>query len=332
MQNIQYQGTFFSGFAFIAATAWQRIGNFIFCLAYALYITELNSGVVIMNCMTNPYLLFVLLCSTMVIAQTDDNWENYFDDVWKGEFHPMLEGNIGLTQPKYKDFGASFRQIGHAELKLGYSEFRQYKAYIWQLDDRYLFSTYLHPDLDFSNEKIEEGEVSVVATRFGLGNRLGYGYALGPVALVPYNANALTFTRLSFTGTEELDHNYKTRLSRYTNAYEFGMSTEAGVKAKLFKSLSADAAYEWSVTYPVVIFPQWFGSFLVMHTGMSLISIFSQDIIRNSPLLGPMIYFALKNGLGYLFYMKMKDNMHWPFDSEKPLTMETLRVGLSLTF
>jgi hypothetical protein len=285
-----------------------------------------------MKLLNTAALLLLLICNPYLPAQDEDNWENYFDDVWKGDFLPMIEGNIGIAQPKRLDFATSFSQLGFAELKLGYSEFTNYKNFIWQLDDRYLFSSYVSHDLEFTNYKMEQGDIQIDATRFGLGNRLGYGYALGSVALVPYNENSLVFTKLTFTHSDDMLENDLNTLFRYSGGYKFGMSTGAGVKAKLFKSLSASTSYEWSVVYPVVIFPQWFGSFLIMHTGMSLISVFSQDIIRSSPLLGPMIYFALKNGLGYLFYMKMKENMHWPFGSEKPLTMESLRVGFSLTF
>jgi hypothetical protein len=277
-------------------------------------------------------LLLVFLSAKTVNAKDNDNWENYFDDVWKGDFLPMIEGNIGIAQPKRLDFSTSFSRLGFAELKLGYSEFSKYKNYVWQLDDRYLLTSYISPDLEFTNAPLKEGDVQIEATRFGLGNRLGYGYAVGPLALVPFNENSLVFTKLTFTHTDDILEDDLNTLFRYSGGYEFGMATGAGVKAKLFKSLSASTSYEWSVVYPVVIFPQWFGSFIIMHTGMSLISVFSQDIIRSSPLLGPMIYFALKNGLGYLFYMKMKENMHWPFGSEKPLTMESLRVGFSLTF
>jgi hypothetical protein len=277
-------------------------------------------------------LLLALLYTAHVNAQDEDNWENYFDDVWKGDFLPMIEGNIGIAQPKRLDFSTSFSLLGFAEVKLGYSEFTKYKNFVWQLDDRYLFTTYISPDLEFTNAPLKEGDIQIDATRFGLGNRLGYGYSLGPIALVPYNENSLVFTKLTFAHADDTPQTDLNTLFRYSGGYKFGMSTGAGVKAKLFKSFSASTSYEWSVVYPVVIFPQWFGSFLIMHSGMSLISVFSQDIISTSPLLGPMIYFALKNGLGYLFYMKMKENMHWPFGSEKPLTMESLRVGFTLTF
>jgi hypothetical protein len=277
-------------------------------------------------------ILLLLFGGTSLNAQDDDNWENYFDHVQISEFYPMIEANIGITKPMRKTFRIPFSQIGHAELKLGYSELRQYKAYIWQLDDRYLFSTYIHPDLDFTNVEMKKGDIQLEATRFGLGNRLGYGYTLGSITLVPYNTNALTFIRLSFTNTDRLGQDDISLLNRYTNGYQFGISTEAGIKAKLFKSLSAGASCEWNITYPVVIFPQWLGSFMIMQTSISFISIFSRNIIRHAPLVGPLIYFALKNGLGYLFYIQMKENMHWPFNSEQPLTMETLRFGLSLTF
>jgi hypothetical protein len=62
------------------------------------------------------------------------------------------------------------------------------------------------------------------------------------------------------------------------------------------------------------------------------VSVFSEDIIRSSKLLGPVMYFVLKNGLAYVFYTQLQDKMNWPFDSETPLTIEALKIGASITF
>jgi hypothetical protein len=65
---------------------------------------------------------------------------------------------------------------------------------------------------------------------------------------------------------------------------------------------------------------------------MSAMTLYSEEIVNNSPLVGPLMYFVLKNGLSFLFFRAMSYNMNWPFQSETPLSSVTIRVGASITF
>ena len=103
--------------------------------------------------------------------------------------------------------------------------------------------------------------------------------------------------------------------------YRFGILMEGGIKFDLLKSLAATASYEFAVIYPRHIFWEWFASYTIMYTGIAAVSIFSEDIVNSSPLLGPLFYFFLKNGISYAFYQGMKEKMNWPFTSETPLTL-----------
>jgi hypothetical protein len=71
---------------------------------------------------------------------------------------------------------------------------------------------------------------------------------------------------------------------------------------------------------------------MIIQTGLGMVSTFSDDIMKSSPLFGPIIYFVLKNGLAYAFYQGVKEKMNWPFDSETPMTMENIKFGISITF
>jgi hypothetical protein len=48
--------------------------------------------------------------------------------------------------------------------------------------------------------------------------------------------------------------------------------------------------------------------------------------------LGPIMYFVLKNGISYVFYTQLQEKMNWPFNSETPLTIETIKIGASISF
>jgi len=80
------------------------------------------------------------------------------------------------------------------------------------------------------------------------------------------------------------------------------------------------------------LFWKWLGSILIRDAGTAAITVFSEDILNRTSFLGPAIYFMLKNGLSYAFYNAMKYNMNWPFTTEAPLTFETFKVGVSVTF
>ena len=71
---------------------------------------------------------------------------------------------------------------------------------------------------------------------------------------------------------------------------------------------------------------------MIMQGGMNIVSVFADDIVKSSPVLGPILYFVLRNGIAYAFYTGLQDRMNWPFESETPLTMETIKLGASLKF
>jgi hypothetical protein len=44
------------------------------------------------------------------------------------------------------------------------------------------------------------------------------------------------------------------------------------------------------------------------------------------------MYFLLQNGVSYAFYSALRYDTHWPFPTEDPLTIETAKLGASITF
>ena len=198
------------------------------------------------------------------------------------------------------------------------------------MDERFVFGNYLSSDADFLEDK--SGNVKSEAYRFGVGNRLGFGYKLGPVALIPYNQNQFIWTKLTTTRPDELNLNDMEILDRYEGTYRFGVSTEGGAKLQMFEFLSVVGSYELSVVYPRHIFWPWLGSYIILQTGLGMVSAFSEDIVKSSPVFGPIMYFLLKNGIAYAFYTGLQDRMNWPFNSETPLTFETFKVGSSIKF
>jgi hypothetical protein len=101
---------------------------------------------------------------------------------------------------------------------------------------------------------------------------------------------------------------------------------------KLFRSLTVTAGAHGQIVFPRVVFPEWFGSYMLMASGLIIVSEFSEEIVNSSGFFGPIMYFVLRNGIAYAFFAGMKSQMHWPFDSESPLAVESLRLSATIVF
>lgn len=278
------------------------------------------------------WLGFLLLFgfSSLAIAQGEENIDPWAK-AWQGNFRPFIEGNYGIGVPKQIRFEGDFSNVGLAEGKLGYSEVEQYDKYVYSLDQRYLYGSYFSPDLNFFSDDTV-GKVNTEATRFGVTSRLGFGYKIGFLNLLPYNGRSLVWTKITSTRPPTLSQTDVDILNRYEDSFRFGELSEAGVNITLSGILSLNAAYEFDVVYPRHLFWKWLGSIIIRDASTAAITVFSEDIVGRTSFLGPIIYFALKNGLSYAFYNAMKYNMNWPFTTEEPLTFEAFKAGVSITF
>lgn len=288
--------------------------------------TNLTLGIIIL-------MLFFIAQTANAQTNDTDNDSRFMDWVgkaWQGDYQPYFETSLGAGLPKHLQYRGEFAPYLLIQAQMGYSEVRKYKKYVQGLDDRYLFADFLTTEEEPLER--EKNELGMEAIRFGLGQRLGYGYDLGPLSLIPFSQNHMTFTRINSYQPDGLDSSDIKILDRYEDNYRFGISMGGGAKILLLKTLAVNLTYELGVVYPRVIFWPWLGSYAILHTGIGAISYFGEDIVNSSPLIGPIIYFVLKNAVQYGFYCALRENMNWPFESETPLTHESIKIGVSITF
>jgi hypothetical protein len=248
------------------------------------------------------------------------------------DFHPMLEGNYGVGIPRQKLFEGEFEDYGYLEAKLGFSKISIYKKFVLNMDERYFFGSYSNKDQNLLDSKADPAKVKTEMIRFGLGNRLGYGYKIGFISLLPYQQSQIAWSKVTSEHPEELAADDLAILERYEGAYHFGLSTEGGVKIELFESIAVTGGYEAAVIYPRFVFFPWLGGIIVETFIVGGVSFFAESIVANSNVLGPLFYAVLRNAAAYGVYVGLKDEMYWPVNSETPLTHETFKLGLSLTF
>jgi len=86
------------------------------------------------------------------------------------------------------------------------------------------------------------------------------------------------------------------------------------------------------VVYPRFVFPKWAGSYVVGAIAFLLSSQGAESILSSSPFLAPVFYFLVKNGISFLFYQAIQRNAFWPFRSEPPLSIATLKAGFAIGF
>ncbi|MFC2094163.1 hypothetical protein ACFLSH_00910 [Bacteroidota bacterium] len=276
------------------------------------------------------YFLYFLIVTPVFNPPAD--WDTYINEQWGGSYYPFIHVDIGYGFPGQESFASTFSSIGTAGLKMGYTTYDRAKSYVYKLDEKYLFGKYASSDIREALATADESTINTTSWSFGLGQKVGYGWKVGPFSLIPYNQNQLVLSGLKFTYPDSLlqsEANYLTRLEGDTR---FGVSTEGGVEFNVAKSIAVTASFEGTVVFPRFVFVQWLGSYAVQSISNTLISYFSESIVKSSPLLGPIMYLILKNAMSFAWYYAIKREQYWPIPSETPFTMETIKVSASLTF
>ena len=284
---------------------------------------------------TSLLLLVVTICLPQLVLAQLGRWANEDDDAFaagveSGRFRPFIEGNYGLAQPKFDGLDGDFATLGTLELKLGFAARDSLRPVLSKLGERYVFGTYLAEDVGLGS--LDEGEFGSKLTRFGFGNRLGYGWGRKLLGLEMYNQNSLNWTQIDPTNYDQISLDAQAVFDRYDSSLRFGQLFEAGLQVHVFGSLGVSAGVEGAVIFPRTVFWPWLGSAMIYSGAQGALEFFSEQIIKTSPVIGPLLHFALKTGVSYAYYLASKKDMNWPFDSETPLTTEALKLGATITF
>ena len=243
---------------------------------------------------------------------------------------PFVEFGYGIDWPKHKRMEAEFPSIGALELKAGYLSVSMKEHGIVLLDDRFIHGTWYNSDLGGGSGGSSGLEGSL--GRFGFGSRQGYGYDLKNVAIVPYFMSTASWTELSTDRPETLGATDTDILNRYEGTFRFGHSAESGIRFNIGPTFSLTGGYEVGVVFPRFVFWEWLGSYSLAAISNGIVMWFGEDIMEASPTLGPIVIFVLRGALAWGVYQLWREEMNWPFHSETPLTHETAKFGLNLTF
>lgn len=253
---------------------------------------------------------------------------------------PMIEFNYGVGHPGHSNITADFAPTENWDFKLGKSERKIYQGILLDLNERYVFGSYMGSSIP-SYEEAEE-EINTTFYRWGFGSRDGIGYGGSFLSVTPYISQDFVWTKLTEMMSDSLlsvpgeptSHDYDV-LKDYQDAFRFGDKSSYGIKLELGSSIQLNPYYETSVVYRRHLFWYWSGSFLVSQIGYNILSRFTDEIVESSPVVGPIVNFVLKAGYLYGYYLLRKENMNWPFNpngNEPALTFETINIGVSVVF
>jgi hypothetical protein len=253
-----------------------------------------------------------------------------FGFLTEGNFDPIIEGSYGYGIFDHKLFFADLPTAGVVELKLGFREVKRFKSWGKKLDERFLLGGYASSNVPPG--KTGTGDLYGEWWRAGVGQRSGYGWDIGKQALIPFHQYSFNYTEMKFKNTASLTPADTSLVNRVMGKGRLAMSTEGGLTAELFSTLSASAGYEASVVYTRLVFPQWICTYLLLASSVVIISDFSEEIVSTSPFLGPIIYWVLRNAVAYGFFYAYRTQMNWPFPSETPFMTHNFKIDISLRF
>jgi hypothetical protein len=279
------------------------------------------------------YFLYFLIVTPVFNPPAD--WDAYINEKWGGTYNPFIHLDLGYGFPGHQSFASTFSHIGTVDLKMGYTTYDKSQSYVYKLDEKYLFGKYASSDM---GEKInpltdiDESAINTTSWSFGVGEKVGYGWKVGPFSLIPFNQNQLVLSGLRFTYPNSISQSEAEFLKRLEGDTRFGVSTEGGAEFYVAQAIAVTASFEGTVVFPRFVFVQWLGSYAAQSISNTLVSYFSESIVKSSPLLGPIMYLILKNAISFAWYYAIKREQYWPLPSETPFTMETIKISASLTF
>ncbi|VAX26360.1 hypothetical protein MNBD_IGNAVI01-1376 [hydrothermal vent metagenome] len=290
-------------------------------------------------------ILFISLFLTVTATAQESKDGGYVDDFLNENVmdfiytaRPMIEVNYGIGYPGHNNITGDFASVGSWDLKLGKSERKIYKGILLDLNERYVFGSYTGSAQQSYFDT--EGDILTTAYKFGFGSRDGIGYGGSFLSVTPYVSQDFVWTKLSDYTTPtaqgvKIPNLESPILNDYYGTFRFGDKSSYGVKLEFASIFQVNAFYETSVVYRRHLFWYWSGSFLVSQIGYNILARFTDEIVDSSPVLGPIVNFALKAGYLYGYYLLRKDNMNWPFNpngNEVPLTYDTINVGFTMVF
>ncbi len=286
-----------------------------------------------MSIRTISVLVVIAMGSTTCVAQRESNsrWGDQFDFRFS---RPTVLFEYGTSMLTQDGLPVSFRKPAMGQFKIGGLRSLVYDAPVKILQHRFDFFSvaYLAPRL---YPKGDNAGINTELVRFGPGFEKSYGYGFGrgthPPSISFYHSEGLLWSRLHVLDPIASDST-RAMLGLYQGAFRFGSRAEGGVRVHLASFLALDASYERAIVFRRHLVLKWMGSALLEAMSNWLLDRVIDEIGTGVPAILPVVNFILKNALSYGIYELRATRMYYPFTSEPPLMINTLKGGITIIF
>lgn len=275
--------------------------------------------------------------STITVDPFEDNKEydfNFSDSDWDfGSFggKPTISINYGFSNVGINDITTKLTPVNAAEVRIGYlSEYKKFQSN-FMTKYKYKYFSLANTSYDLSDKNYTIGDFRTKSWQFGFGFESGYGYKLGSVSIIPYNAYGFNWSRIDVSYPTRVEHDIDI-VQYFDQSTRFGTMAEGGIKIRLITNLCLDAGYQREIVMPRVLFWKATGSVLMECAAQWGVEEFVDRVLDSSPSAAPIVNFVLKNALSYGIYELRKEKMNWPFETASPFAFNTFKVGMTFIF
>jgi hypothetical protein len=256
-----------------------------------------------------------------------------------------LELFYGGGIPTYKDINSIFNNTGNINASI-FIYLRGVDRYIpkggMKLNDFIKFSI----DFDYYNNSIsllssqnEKINSKIISIRPDITYSLGFEFE--KFKIIPYVNIPLVdfFNSMNFVSYSSSQDNDSKKLDVFTENIKSGYTRNNGIIFGINDSYTINIGYKHTLIYPKHLVMKDIGSWAIdatSHLISSFISLMFFDTKKNTLTnnigYGVMTY-ILQNTASVMFqYLRKTKGMNWPFTSEKPLSIETIRIGAGIIF
>jgi hypothetical protein len=287
--------------------------------------------------------LVIFIPISNISAQEEDN-NSFPDEFWDEEFNtssmisqPSIEVIYGMGMPAINKshFSSDFNEVNSLEVRFGFISKKEklFSDNIYEYGFPYFFLGNISSNWSKAPEN-ESPDIGTEAWQFGFGMTGGYGYNLSDnISLVLYNCGAIAWTKTDFKNLQGLFPDDEAKLDYIGNSFRFGDYSEGGIRLWLFDHVAISTGYQRILVLPRHLFWKWLGGGVIESVGSGIISWFSGKVMDSSPVMGPIVFFVLKNAYSYGMYELRKTKMNWPFNTEAPLMYDdNIKIGVSFAF
>lgn len=265
------------------------------------------------------------------------NWQHGMHSLFSNQV-PYIEVDYGFAKSSIHEdaFAGNISDAGLVSLKFGHKQIKSKNKEIGicSIHDNYLFLERMDKELYKKESSTTKIDASIWGG--GLGWRNGFGYKIATDGYLMFtHSDEFSWSRTEFKNKQNLpqfDAASREYLDVVSDGIRFGNAFEAGIELQPIKNLSLNFAFRREAIMPRMMFWYWCLNYGIEQTAQGIVSSFTNEIMKGSPAVAPVVNFLLSNAVAYGMYELRKKNMNWPTTTVPSFVIDNYKLGLSFNF